>query len=318
MHSRIVIDGTPIVMSAIRRIAVLIHEQDARARQMPYLFWAMCLHWKSAGIEIAVHQGPDHAIDADLVIPHLDMTVMPEAYMRALDHCPRVINRNARDISKRYISQQLVKPGSGYDGPVVIKTNHNFGGLPERRLAGLPKLDHLGEPGGVRGWWRRITGAATRQRDQALSRAQALDPERYPIFNCVRDVPPGVFENEALVVERFLPERDGKLYVLRMYSFFGNASVTVRITARQPIIKAHMAIDRQEVDPHPEVVSARQRLGFDYGKFDYVIHDGRVVLLDATRTPSLARGPMTERRQKLVKQLANGLCTWDPALAGKW
>ena len=33
------------------------------------------------------------------------------------------------------------------------------------------------------------------------------------------------------------------------------------------------------------VVCVRARLGFDYGKFDYVKHEGRYYLLDANRTP---------------------------------
>jgi hypothetical protein len=38
--------------------------------------------------------------------------------------------------------------------------------------------------------------------------------------------------------------------------------------------------------PVPDFLRAeRERLGFDYGKFDFVIHDGQAVLLDANKTP---------------------------------
>jgi len=35
-----------------------------------------------------------------------------------------------------------------------------------------------------------------------------------------------------------------------------------------------------------ELRAERSRLGFDYGKFDFVVHEGRAILLDANRTPS--------------------------------
>lgn len=36
-------------------------------------------------------------------------------------------------------------------------------------------------------------------------------------------------------------------------------------------------------------VFCANRLGFDYGKFDFVMHEGRAVLLDANKTPGRAR-----------------------------
>jgi len=39
-------------------------------------------------------------------------------------------------------------------------------------------------------------------------------------------------------------------------------------------------------DAPSEIEALRERMGFDYGKFDYVIHEGRVILLDANKTPT--------------------------------
>ncbi|HEX2879540.1 MAG TPA: hypothetical protein VHO25_08375, partial [Polyangiaceae bacterium] len=36
--------------------------------------------------------------------------------------------------------------------------------------------------------------------------------------------------------------------------------------------------------PHPEIVKRKEELGFDIGKFDYVMHEGRPVLLDTNKT----------------------------------
>jgi hypothetical protein len=34
-----------------------------------------------------------------------------------------------------------------------------------------------------------------------------------------------------------------------------------------------------------EIRAERERMGFDYGKFDFVVNDGKAVLFDANRTP---------------------------------
>jgi len=38
-----------------------------------------------------------------------------------------------------------------------------------------------------------------------------------------------------------------------------------------------------------QYLDERRKLGFDYGKFDFVVHEGRAVLLDANKTPGRAR-----------------------------
>jgi len=50
---------------------------------------------------------------------------------------------------------------------------------------------------------------------------------------------------------------------------------------------------------------ARRKLGFDYGKFDYVVHEGRAHLLDANRTP----GALQDGKLNLVigGKLARGV-----------
>jgi hypothetical protein len=56
----------------------------------------------------------------------------------------------------------------------------------------------------------------------------------------------------------------------------------------------------------------RERLGFDFGKFDFVIHDGEPVLLDANRTPGIARR-LQSQMEEGARNLARGL---DELLAG--
>ena len=49
----------------------------------------------------------------------------------------------------------------------------------------------------------------------------------------------------------------------------------------------------EEVEPHQEIVKWREAMKFDYGKFDYVVHDGKAVLLDANKTIGCVTGKAT-------------------------
>ena len=271
------------------RVAILLHERQRRIVRQGYRIWALQKVWESQGIRVDHAWGPRARVDADVLIPHVDLTVMPPEYGALLDSHPRVVNRAVRDVSKRRISRNLVLEGDGYEGPVIVKTDRNHGGLPEAdarsRLSGL--LARVAP--GLRG----------------LGRSRHLRPYRYPVFPSAREVPPGVFRNPHLVVERFLPEREGDLCFVRYYSFFGDRHVCLRRGGRGPVVRFGAAV----MGPSPvpdEIVAERRRLGFDYGKFDFVIHEGKPVLLDANPTPSLPRrtDPQSVR---LLTELASGI-----------
>ena len=55
-----------------------------------------------------------------------------------------------------------------------------------------------------------------------------------------------------------------------------------------------------------ELRQIRRELKFDYGKFDYTMVDGRPVLFDANRTPTIGRFPKA-RYLPLAETLAGGL-----------
>lgn len=51
-------------------------------------------------------------------------------------------------------------------------------------------------------------------------------------------------------------------------------------------MKVSLGARVEHIADAPEALKAlRRELGFDYGKFDYVEHGGRPILLDANRTP---------------------------------
>jgi len=241
------------------RILILLHETDPYPDGPSYFAWGLRDVWREMGIEVQVARGLRELAPADLVLPHIDLTVTPRAYRKALDALPNVLNRGLYDISKRRVSGHLLARGDAWGGPVIVKTDHNYGGLPERRVR--------------RRWWRR-----------RRSLVRGID---YLLFDRLADVPNAVFRDRRLVVERFLPERAGDTYCLRWYIFMGDRYRSMRVASRHPLVKLCDLGQREFAVPlPPEVIAFREAWGMDFGKIDFVMHDGKPVILDVNRTPA--------------------------------
>lgn len=285
-------------MGGIRSIAVLFHERDRHALTAWYRVWAMAPHWRERGITVEPVWGIERAIEADLLIPHVDLSYTPSAYWEVIQRHPRVVNRAVRDIRKTAVSTNLVRRGDGWRGPVIVKTNNNGRGWMEHKLLEA-------EP--PRGWAVRMAQRALEQPWIERRRLGGVRiPKRYHIFATAEEVPAGVWKNEALVVERFLPERSGADYVMRTYTFFGNREHGRVFRGRDPQVKALNSAIGERADPPPRIVAARRRLGLDFGKIDYVIHEGEAVLLDVNRTPGMG-GPVDAERIRKSEELSKGL-----------
>jgi hypothetical protein len=86
----------------------------------------------------------------------------------------------------------------------------------------------------------------------------------------------------------------------------GDRERCTRHVCRDPIIKGDNVVSRT-ASPVPDALRVeRNRLGFDYGKFDFVIHDGVPVLFDANRTPSSSLN-LRQFLQEGMQNLALGL-----------
>jgi hypothetical protein len=293
-------------MTPDKKILILFHQDDSLALDKGFMILRMRSAWEARGIQVEVLHGIDKKPEADLVIPQIDMTIIPDSYLRFLDNYPDVVNRRVRDISKRRISQNLVHGPDDYDGPVIVKTNRNFGGLPEVHLSGSRPIPSRSSK--IRRLWWRLGGRRAR-RSGDLASVTSLNPHQYPIFDSPKDLPSGVFENDALIVERFLPERDGDLYCLRNYVFLGDRHVCTRRTGKKPIVKGQTVVSREDVPVHDAIVAARERLGFEFGKFDYVIHDGEAVLIDVNQTPCIVDHVAAEYQRQL-SILEEGIDFW--------
>lgn len=278
----------------MHHIAIVVHERGDFDRSR-YFLHAMSQLWAEQGFRISVHHGPP-AADADranIAILHVDLTLVPQPYLEFVRAHPVAVNVGVADISKRRISQQMVHRGDGYNGPVIVKTNRNSGGLREAMLAAR------------RSRLRRFT-ARLRNRLPWSCRSE-LPTDRYPIFPSPQHVPWPVWHNPHLVVEQFLAERQDDLYCLRTWVFFGDRETNSLSLSREPIVKAHNIVRRQVIDEvPPELRRIRSQLNFQFGKFDYAIVDGQPVLYDANRTPTLppAAGDALMPR---IRHLAEGI-----------
>jgi len=148
---------------------------------------------------VAFAHGPREAPKAHVVIPHVDLTHRPVGHDAWLGRQPAVLNRSVLDLSKRRVSTNLLQRDDAWSGPVVVKTDLNFGGHPELRLLGRH---------GLLGRWAR-------RRPKRWTSARWWPSHEYPVFENLRAVPPEVWSNPRWVVERFLPEREGEAYALR-------------------------------------------------------------------------------------------------------
>ena len=238
-----------------------------------FLAYGICRIWSERGHHVAIARASRSAtIKADCALLHIDTTTIDPAWLPRFEPGMPVLNGRVLDISKRRISRSLVRPGDGYAGPVIVKTDANFYGIPQFPMTAM----HAG------------TIASRQHVTLADWRSKRLLPlDTYPIMASAGEVPDWVWPHPDVVVERFTPERDGDLYVLRNWIFFGSREFGLKLYSRHPIVKAGNRERYEYIDGVPEELRVeRRRLGFDFGKFDYVMHEGRAILLDANKTPT--------------------------------
>jgi hypothetical protein len=231
--------------------------------------------WRQDGNRVHYLFGTRKFVPADILLVHVDLSVVPLEYLEFASRYPIVLNRDVKNIRKSRISTNLVKGGEPYSGKVIVKSDLNYGGSPERILRRSPSL--------WRRWW---PGRYVRHDPDDSSFRLRFD---YQIYNSLAEVPPALFERNDIVVEKFLPEKEENLFFVRHYEFLGDCATCTRLAASDPIVKDQTVVRIEEVDVHPEIVEAQNRLNFDYGKFDYVVHNGRPVLLDANKTTGADR-----------------------------
>lgn len=278
------------------RIAIVTHE-DESLEDTAYYLREVAVIWRELGHKVTNVRGCDERVNADIGILHVDLTVVPDEYLDYMKRFPVTLNGSVADISKRNFSANILNRDSSYDGPVIVKTNLNYGGSKEARRKRHSYLS--------RRFHSLLYRASWRWRNH-------LSSWGYPVFPSMAEVPAGVWKNSHLIVERFRPERDGDDYCLRIWSFLGDRFTNNKVWSAHPVVKSNNIHRRESLGDVPDALKEmRHKLGFDYGKFDYAIVEGQCVLYDANRTPTLGSLVNVDYKERM-RLLGKGL---DPFVA---
>jgi SAM-dependent methyltransferase len=287
----------------VQHIAILVHENDQfKAMKSRYFLDVIAEIWRDEGFRVSLLYGPGRYVEADLIILHVNLTVIPDDYMEFMRLYPRALNASVNNISKRSISAHQVSLRDKYAGAVIVKTDQNCRGAPEARLK-----------------------VRKSRRERILARffgdMAAGKLKNYPIYDSIRKVPLRVWLNRGLIVEKFIPEMHDGHYCLRTWTFLGDRETSSICYSKDPIIKSKNVIRREVLNDVPdELRQIRRELGFDFGKFDYAIVDGKMILYDVNRTPTLG-GFSTEQLMTGMRMLADGIHSFfagEPDRGSHW
>lgn len=268
-------------MPPVPHIAIIV-DRGQPFESLGYCLAGAARIWQGANLEVEIYDEPAKAKDADIAILHVDQTIVSSEYLSLAARYPCCLNRYTSDISKRTISKQVIRRGDGFQGPVIVKANLNCGGALE---ATLPYRSGHG-------------GSAP----PVFSDYQVLESPDL--------VPENVWTDPTFVVEKFLPEREGDRYCVRLWTFLGTKGIVYRCQADEPVVKGSNTVVREVIDEVPEEIrQMREELGFDFGKFDFGFVDGKAVLYDANRTPTYGKTQTPEQRAARDRAIAEGI--WE-------
>ena len=272
------------------------NERDASEQR--YTICVLADIWRQLGLNIRVKRGASRFSTAlvRVAINHVSLTLTPPLYLNYLRRFPIVVNRDFTDTSKSKYCCRLLSSQDRYDGPVIVKTDLNFGGKIERKLQ---KQKQRSFPFRYLSLFRRPMADASTH----------MDPHAYPIFDHPSGVPDEVWGNPYLIVQKFLPERDDAgLYRLRSWYVFGNRGFHVLAVGKEPIVKGQNMVRRDVIDikTPPEMELLRKQMRVDYGRFDYALIDGKPVVYDINRTPTITAASEAQYNSQL-RDLAKGI-----------
>jgi hypothetical protein len=274
-----------------RRLLIIHHADENRVGRKRHLIHLMIPVWKEAGIEVTEIFGVRNAPPADVAFLHVDLSVVPRAYLELARRYPVTVNKTVADIRKSHLSVLRVNPGSGYAGPVIVKSALNCAGDPE-----MVYFRH-------RSKFRRLYIRKSPRPSYPMSLERKED---YRIFSSPAEVPASMWECADLVIEKFKPEQHDGLYCLREWYFCGDKNAQRVELSPDPIFTSGTQVHHLDIPVPPELQVLRKQLGFDYGKFDYTMVDGKAVPFDFNKTSGVMY-PIAEEFHGKVRKLARGL-----------
>ncbi len=254
------------------RIALIVHRYDrlyrAPFRRDPVYVILLTLRiLEQRGHEVVVVRGRDGYRPADAAILHVDCTFTPPEYLDLASRYPRCVNATCADISKRAVSGALVQLHPDWSGPVIVKTNLNSRGVPER-------LHN-----------RRAIWRGRPPPHPGIHRLP-----HYAVYPGLDAVPGRFRDNPDHVIEIYNPEPHPAGHGVHSWQFLGDTGFCYLAAGQSPVLRmgtAPVVEDR----PLPGLEAERRRLKLDYGKLDFIFLDGKPLVIDANKTLSAGDRP---------------------------
>jgi hypothetical protein len=269
------------------KILIIQHENDFIGEQGVYFIEVIARCWREAGHKVVFINGLQKNITADVAILHVNLSVVPDEYVRYTMQFPVALNFGITDIRKRSISQYLVQKDDHYDGPVIVKTDLNCGGIPEAKIYNKPLPNRRSLMKYVRKTVRKTRRAGIKLNlinANARRLVQSEYRESFQTFENKRRVPTYIWENDDWIVEKFVPEKEGSKFVRRNAYFLGSKIIGFKSYSLDPIIKEEEEGVSDKIEVPEEIILLKNKLGLDYGKIDYVMYKEKPVVLDVAKT----------------------------------
>jgi hypothetical protein len=260
-------------------IAVLCHARQGETRYTIHDYAAV---WREDGHRVTFLFGPDAYEPADVALLHVNLSVVPAEYLALAARYPVALNARARDIRKSTFSTLRVRRSDPWSGPVIVKSDLNYGGAPEvlHGVVAPPNAE----------------------------RVKFRSPLDYRVVARIDDVAAADWDDPSVIVERFVPEMERGRFVTRVMSFFGDRATAGKLLGPRPVVNGATQSRIERVEPHPQMLRLRRTLGIDFGKLDYVLgEDGEPILLDVNKTTGTRHVPMTRARAAARRFRAEGL-----------
>lgn len=300
-----------------KNILIVMHKYERPLDHSDYVIRYLMNQWQQQGHTVRIAYGTGQKIDADIVINHVNLTVTPAKYIHYFKPYRQKINSAVTDISKSKISNCVIKPGTDYTGPVIVKTDYNCGGKQEKngqitaRILAKIKyafIKRINQNCAALLFSNRKQCNYHNQPPGYWKHVKTLNNKNYPIFDRPDQLPGTIWKNKHLVVEKFMPEldADGK-FICRYLYFFGDKSFGVITRSEIPVAKSRIIDRRILPGPGPEeLLQYCKKLKMDYGRLDYTMVDQRVYLFDANRTPTFSPAIYSVYKEQ-IDRLSEGI-----------
>jgi hypothetical protein len=100
--------------TAPRTIAILFHENNRKHDLSSYAIAFLAEFWRQDGNRVRYLFGTHKFVPADLLLIHVDLSIVPDEYLEFASRYPIALNKVPKDIRKAQVSTNLVRRGDSY------------------------------------------------------------------------------------------------------------------------------------------------------------------------------------------------------------